>query len=136
MGLRIQTNATSLMAQRNVRTNNEMETRSEEKLASGYRINRAADDAAGLFIAERVRADIRSNRQGVRNGNDAISIIQTSEGGLVESANMLTRMRELAIEAATDTLTDVDRSLLDKEAQQLKQELGRMAETTQYDQRI
>ena len=104
MGLRIATNIQSLTAQRNLGVSHLAQQNSLEKLASGSRINRAADDAAGLAISEKMNAQIRSIRQDVRNANDGIAMIQTSEGGMNEIGNILTRFRELSIQGASDTI--------------------------------
>ncbi len=105
---------------------------STAKLSSGQRITKAADDAAGLAISEKLKAEIRSSKQANRNANDGISLIQTAEGGLNESSSILTRMRELAIQAASDTLTDSDRSKTSLEYQGLKTELDRISKTTEF----
>jgi flagellin len=132
MGLRIATNTQSLAAQRDLGINSMAQKNSLEKLASGTRINRAADDAAGLAIAEKMRASIRSVRQDVRNANDGISMIQTAEGGMSEVGNILVRFRELSTQAASDTLSDTERGFVDKEVQQLKQEVDRIAKSTEF----
>ncbi|MGK5084512.1 flagellin [Bdellovibrionota bacterium FG-1] len=132
MGLRIATNVQSLAAQRNLGVNNDAQKGSLEKLASGARINRAADDAAGLAISEKMRASIRSIGQDIRNANDGISMIQTAEGGMNEISNILVRFRELSIQAASDTITDVERGFMDKEVQQLHQEVNRIAAATEF----
>ncbi len=105
---------------------------STAKLSSGQRITRAADDAAGLAISEKLKAEIRSSKQANRNANDGISLIQTAEGGLNESSSILTRMRELAMQAASDTLTDADRGKSSLEYQALKSELDRISKTTEF----
>ena len=94
MGMRIRTNTTSLLAQRNLQSNSTEVKNSVERLASGYRINRSMDDAAGLAISENMRAEIRSLNQAKRNSNDAISMLQVAEGGMTEMGNILVRMRE------------------------------------------
>lgn len=132
MGLRINTNVQSLTAQRHLGINGAAQKDSLERLASGSRINRAADDAAGLAISEKMRGMIRSIRQDVRNANDGISMIQTAEGGMNEIGNILTRFRELAIQSASDTLGDEERGFIDKEVQQMKQEITRISSTTEY----
>jgi flagellin len=132
MGLRIATNVQSLAAQRNLGINNEAQKASLEKLASGSRINRASDDAAGLAISEKMRAGIRSVRQDMRNANDGISMIQTAEGGMNEISNILVRFRELSIQASSDTITDVERGFMDKEVNQLHQEVNRIAKATEF----
>ncbi len=132
MGLRIATNVQSINAQRQLGTNNVAQRDSLERLSSGSRINKAADDAAGLAISEKMRADIRSVRQDVRNANDGVSMIQTAEGGMNEIGNILVRFRELSIQASSDTLGDVERGFIDKEVQQLKSEVTRIAATTEF----
>lgn len=132
MGFRINTNISSLEAQRPLRTVARETEESFAKLSSGERINKAADDAAGLAISEKLKAEIRSSKQANRNANDGISLVQTAEGGLNESTSILTRMRELAIQAATDTLTDSDRKKSSVEYQQLKTELDRIAKSTSF----
>ena len=106
--------------------------RSIEKLSSGLRIVRAADDAAGLAISEQMRADIRSLNQAVRNANDGISLLQTAEGALNEVSGMLTRMRELAEQAANGSLSTSQRATLDQEFQALVSEITRIADTTEF----
>ena len=132
MGLRISTNVQSLAAQRNLGINSAAQKASLEKLASGSRITRAADDAAGLAISEKMRGQIRSVRQDVRNANDGISMIQTAEGGMNEVGNILIRFRELSIQAASDTISDTERGFIDKEVQQLHQEVDRIAKSTEF----
>jgi flagellin len=135
MGLRVNTNTQSLAAQRNLGVNSSAQKNSLEKLASGTRINRAADDAAGLAIAEKMRGGIRSIRQGVRNANDGISMIQTAEGAMNEVSNILIRFRELSVQAASDTIGDTERGFIDKEIQQLRGEIDRIAGATEYNGR-
>lgn len=135
MGLRVSTNVQSLSAQRNLGINNNAQKASLEKLASGSRINRAADDAAGLAIGEKMKAGIRSIRQDVRNANDGISMIQTAEGSMNEIGNILVRFRELSIQAASDTVGEGERKFIDKEVQALKQEINRLANNTEYNGR-
>src|SRR3954469_4786471 len=132
MGLRIATNTTALNAQRQMATTRGNLDKSLEKLASGSRINHAGDDAAGLAISENLKAQIRGIRQAKRNGLDGVSLIQVSEGGLNEISNMLTRLRELAIQAASDTIGDTERQFTDREFQSLKQEIDRIANITQF----
>ncbi len=132
MGLRINTNVPSLAAQRSLRNTNESLSDNLGKLSSGKRIVKSADDAAGMAISSRLTALIRGNYQAERNANDGISLVQIAEGGLNESANILTRMRELAIQAASDTIGDPERALADKEYQQIKQELDRISRVTEY----
>src|ERR1700689_2623441 len=125
MGLRINTNTTSLNAQRQVGMTRQNLDKTLEKLASGSRINHAGDDAAGLAISENLRAQIRGIRQAKRNAQDGISLIQVSEGGLNEISNILVRLRELGIQAASDTIGDTERQFTDREYQSLKQEEDR-----------
>ena len=132
MGFRIATNTQSISAQRSLNTTREAQNRSLEKLSAGERIVRAGDDAAGLAISEKLKAEIRSNKQATRNANDGISLVQTAEGGLNEVQNILIRLRELTMQSATDTLGDVERSFTDKEVQNLTQELQRIADTTKF----
>ncbi len=132
MGLRINTNTQSLAAQRNLGVSSMAQKASLEHLSSGSRINKAADDAAGLAIAEKMRAGIRSLGQGMRNANDGISLIQTAEGGMNEVGNILVRFRELSMQAASDTVGDTERGFIDKEMQQLKGEVTRIAKSTEY----
>ncbi len=103
-----------------------------ERLASGNRINRAGDDAAGLAISENLRAQVRGLRQAKRNAQDGVSLIQVTEGGLNEISNMIVRLRELAIQAASDTLGDKERSFTDREFQALKSEIQRVADSTNF----
>ena len=132
MGLRIRTNVSSLIAQRNVGQNNRDLQDSMEKLSSGYRINNSKDDAAGLAISENLRARIRGLGQARRNANDAVSMVQIAEGGMQEMSNMLVRMRELTVQAASDTVGDKERGFLNKEYSQLAQELQRTANVTEF----
>lgn len=132
MGLRISTNVASLNAQKNLLGTNRGLAQSMERLSSGSRINRAADDAAGLAISENLRALIRGYRQANRNANDGISLVQVAEGSLNEVSNMLIRLRELGVQAASDTLGDTERKFLDVEFQQLKSEIQRVTDSTQF----
>ena len=132
MGMRIATNISSINAQRTlVRSQLELQ-KSNAQISSGSRITKAADDAAGLGISEMLKSQIRSYSQASRNANDGISMVQVAEGGLGESSNLLTRMRELAIHAASDTVGDTERSYIDREAQQLKLEVERIAKTSRF----
>ncbi len=132
MGLRIATNVQAINAQKNLYgTGHEIAT-SMARMSSGYRINKSSDDAAGLAISENLKAQIRGFRQANRNANDGISMVQVAEGGLSEVANMLVRLRELSIQAASDTVGDRERGMVDIEYQQLKEEIERVAQTTQY----
>ncbi len=132
MGLRINTNVQAIAAQRHLIANSDGLKRSTEKMASGSRITRAADDAAGLAISENMRGQIRSIRQNLRNANDGIGLIQTAEGGLTEVANILIRFRELSIQSASDTIGDVERGFIDKEVGQLSSEIQRIAASTEF----
>lgn len=132
MSLRIATNIQSLAAQRSLNINRETQDRSLEKLSSGSRINRAGDDAAGLAISEKLRSHIRSMKQATRNANDGISLIQVAEGAMSEVGNILTRLRELSIQGASDTIGDNERGFIDKEIQALKNEINRIASNTEF----
>lgn len=135
MGLRIQTNVESLRAQENLRkTHNEM-NHTQNKLATGSRIIRALDDAAGLAISENIRASIRATEQNILNAQDAIALFETAEGSLNETTNIVIRMRELSIRAATDTNGDSERALINEEFQALKSELQRISDTTEFNGR-
>ncbi len=132
MGMRVSTNIAAINAQRNlVGSQNNMKD-SFAKLASGSRINKAADDAAGLAISENLKAQIRSTRQANRNANDGMSMVQVAEGGLNEIGNIIIRMRELGIQAASDTIGDKERSFINTEIQQLKNESERIANVTTW----
>lgn len=135
MGLRISTNVASLNAQKNLMfTQRGMQT-SLARMSSGNRINQAADDAAGLAISENLKGQIRGMRQAVRNANDGISLVQVAEGGLQEVSNMLIRLRELGVQAASDTIGDTERKFIDVEYQQLKSEIQRISEVTTFNGR-
>ena len=132
MGLRIATNVQALNAQKNLYgTSNEIST-TMARLSSGYRINRSSDDAAGLAISESLKAQIRGFKQANRNANDGISLVNVADGGLNEVSNMLVRLRELAIQTSSDTISDKERALVDVEYQQIKEEIERVAQTTQF----
>jgi flagellin len=132
MGFRVSTNIASVNAQRNLSNSQTAMQDSYAKLSSGSRINKAADDAAGLAISENLKADIRSFRQANRNANDGISMVQVAEGGMQEVSNIVTRLRELGIQAASDTVGDRERSMIDAEVQQIKSEMQRIAVTTKW----
>lgn len=132
MGFRIATNVQSIAAQRTLGMQRAEGNKELEKLASGERIVRAADDAAGLAISEKFKAEIRSNRQAQRNTQDGISLVQVAEGGLNEVSNMLIRMRELSIQSASDTIGEQERKFTDLEVQALKKEVDRIAGTTKF----
>ena len=132
MPLVINTNVPALNAQRQlVHSGNEVD-QAMERLSSGRRINSAADDAAGLAIANRMTSQVRGLTQAIRNSNDGVSMIQTAEGALDETTNILQRMRELAIQSANGIYSDTDRATLDAEVQQLIEELDRIADTTTF----
>jgi len=128
----VNTNIGSLNAQRNLSATNTAMQKSLEKLSSGYRINKAADDAAGLAISEKMRGQIKGLNQAVSNSQSAISLIQTAEGALNETHSILQRMRELAVQASNDTNTKADRTQIQKEMDQLSEELSRIGNTTEF----
>ncbi|MBI3535855.1 MAG: flagellin FliC [Deltaproteobacteria bacterium] len=132
MGLRINTNVPSLIAQRNLRSTRGSLDRTLERLSSGYRINHAGDDAAGLAISESLRAQLRGLSQAERNSQDGISVVQVAEGALAEVSNILIRMRELGVQAASDTIGPTERKFLDTEFQQLLEEIDRISNSTEY----
>ena len=135
MGLRIATNVQALAAQRFLGNNTLATQKSLEKLSSGSRINRAGDDAAGLAISEKLRGHIRSLQQASRNANDGVSMVQVAEGAMNEISNIMIRMRELSIQAASDTIGDPERGFLNKEVQGLKSEVDRIAQSTEFNGR-
>jgi flagellin len=128
----INTNVPSLIANVAIQKTNRGLSQAMEQMATGKRINSAKDDAAGLAISARMTSTVRGLDQAVRNANDGISMIQTAEGAMVEMTNMLQRMRELSVQSANDTYTDVDRGYLNLEFQQLKQEINRISENTEW----
>lgn len=132
MGMRVSTNIAAVNAQRNLIGSQRVMSKSMAQLASGSRINIAADDAAGLAISERLKSSIRSVRQANRNANDGISLVQTAEGGLNEISNIITRLREVGIQASSDTVGDTERGFINKEVQQLSAEMQRIASTTKW----
>ena len=132
MGLRINTNTQSLRAQTAMSKVEAQKSDSLAKLSSGTRINKAGDDAAGLAISEKLKANIRSSQQANRNANDGISMVQVAEGGLNETSNILVRMRELSVQAASDTVGDTERGMSNMEYQQLKSEMERISQVTEY----
>jgi flagellin len=132
MGLRIRTNVTSLVAQRHLGEAGKATAKQTEKLASGYRINHGADDAAGFAIAEVLKADVRSLNQSRRNANDAVSLVQTAEGGLDEVNNIMVRLRELSVQSASDTVGIRERRYLNEEFMALKDEADRIALSTEF----
>lgn len=122
----------SLGAQRALQKNNRNLNNNLRKLSSGERITRAADDAAGLAISEKLKSSIRSIRQAKRNADDGVSLIQTAEGGLSEVSNIIIRLRELAIQAASDTVGNTERGFSDIEFQQLKEEIQRISKSAEF----
>lgn len=132
MGLRISTNVAAINGHRNLANSQRVMANSLAQLSSGSRINKAADDAAGLAISETMRGHIRGMRQANRNANDGLSLVQTAEGGLNEIGNMIVRLRELGMQASSDTVGDRERSFINKEVTQLKDEIQRIAKTTKW----
>lgn len=132
MGLRIATNVTALKAQRSLSTSTENQAKSLDRLSSGSRINRAGDDAAGLAISEKLKASIRGLGQAKRNAHDGISLVQTAEGGLNEIGNILVRLRELSVQAASDTIGVEERQYIDMEYNSLVREVDRIANVTNF----
>jgi flagellin len=130
--MRINHNISALNTYRQLTVNVTASSKSLEKLSSGYRINRAGDDAAGLAISEKMRGQIRGLEMASKNAQDGISLIQTAEGALNETHAILQRMRELAVQSATDTNTDDDRAELQKEVEQLLEEIDRIANNTEF----
>ncbi|MEK3888044.1 flagellin N-terminal helical domain-containing protein [Bacillus sp. FSL K6-3431] len=133
--MRINHNIQALNAYRNLSQTMQSTSKSLEKLSSGLRINRAADDAAGLAISEKMRSQIRGLGMAERNSLDAVSLIQTAEGALNETHTILQRMRELSVQAANGTMEDDDRKAVQAEIEQLTEEIDRIAETTQFNQK-
>jgi len=132
MGTRINTNIEAFNAQRNLQLTGMQYSKSVEKLSSGLRINRAGDDAAGLSISEKLRAQVKGLAQAQRNAQDGISLIQTAEGALNETHSILQRMRELTVQASNGTLSTQDMSSINGEMQQLNQEIDRIAQKTTF----
>jgi len=132
MGLRINTNVASINAQRNLLGTKWGLDKSLERLSSGYRINRAGDDAAGLAISENLRAQVRGLKQASRNAQDGVSLVQVAEGGLNEISSIMIRLRELAVQAASDTIGPVERQFLNVEYDQLVSEIDRIADGTEF----
>ena len=135
MGLRINTNIASQEVQKNLRVSNAQQEAEFSKLSSGKRITKSADDAAGLAIAKKLEAETRGLRVAGRNANDAISMVQVAEGGLNETSNILTRLRELSIQAGSDTVGEAERGYLSLEYEQLVQEADRISKTTSFNGR-
>ncbi len=132
MPVRIFNNVPSLNAQRILGINNDRLAQSVERIASGIRINRGADDAAGLAISESLRSDIRALRQAVRNANDGISLINVTEGALNEQASILIRLRELSSQASTGTVGSTERATIQLEFSALRDEIDRIATSTEF----
>lgn len=132
MGLRIGTNVQSMRAQNSLSKVESAKSENLAKLSSGTRINKAGDDAAGLAISEKLKANIRGTQQATRNAGDGISLIQTAEGGLNEVSNILVRLRELSVQSASDTIGDQERKFSDLEFKQLTSEVERIATSTQF----
>ena len=132
MAIRIFNNIASINSQRILGANNDRLAKSVERISSGIRINRAADDAAGLAISEGLRSDIRATRQAVRNANDGISVINITEGALNEQASILIRLRELASQASTGTVGSTERQTIQLEFDALRLEIDRIAATTEF----
>ncbi|MFK7873363.1 MAG: flagellin [Oligoflexales bacterium] len=132
MSLTIRTNVTSLVAQRHLANSTKKINTYMQKLSSGHRINKAADDAAGLAIAEGLRSDIRALSQSRRNASDGISLLQVAEGSLVEISNIMVRLKELAVQSASDTIGSKEREYLNMEFFQLKDEIDRIAVSAEF----
>ena len=132
MGLRVNTNVTSINAQRNLSQVTSKLSTNFRRLSTGLRISSAADDAAGLAISERLRSQVRSLDQAKRNANDGISLVQTAEGALNEVSSILTRLRELSIQASNGTVSNADKDTLDEEFQSLVNEIDRIGSSTEF----
>jgi flagellin len=132
MALIVNTNIASLNAQRNLSTSNAALSLSLQRLSSGLRVNSAKDDAAGMAVAESITSGVRGNTQAIRNANDGISVGQTAEGALGQVANNLQRIREISVQAANGSISDSNRSQLQKEVDQLTQEISRIVQTTEF----
>ena len=132
MGLRIKTNISSINAQRNLSTTNNAVRENMQQLSSGYRINKAGDDAAGLAISNNITAKTRSLEQAARNANDGVSLVSIAESGMNEITNILTRLRELATQAASDTISNTERGYTNREYTKLVDEIERIANTTEW----
>lgn len=135
MGLRINTNIASQEVQKNLRASGAQQELEFAKLSSGKRITKSADDAAGLAISKKLEAETRGLKVASRNANDAISMVQVAEGGLNESSSILTRLRELSVQASSDTIGDTERGYLSLEYEQLVQEADRISKTTNFNGR-
>lgn len=132
MGMVVQHNMQAMNANRMLGTTSGAQAKSAEKLSSGYKINRAGDDAAGLKISEKMRSQIRGLDKASDNASDGVSLIQTAEGALNETHSILQRMNELAVQGANDTNQSIDRDAINQELQSLTDEIDRISETTQF----
>lgn len=132
MGMRISTNVASITARRSLEGNQKIMDKSMSQLSSGSRITKAADDAAGLSISEGMKSQVRSYQQALRNTNDGVSLLQVAEGGLGEISNIFTRMRELGVQSASDTVGNQEREFINQELGQLKDEVDRIAKSTNF----
>jgi len=132
MGLRVGTNVQSISSQRALKASVRDQNKALNKLSTGSRINTAGDDAAGLAISENLKANIRGSQQAARNAGDGISMIQTAEGGMNEVSNILVRLRELSVQAASDTIGDQERKFTNLEFQQLTTEIDRIANSSTF----
>ena len=132
--MRIQNNITAINAHRNYGVNSAGLSKNIEKLSSGYRINRAGDDAAGLAISEKMRAQIRGLNMASKNSQDAISLVQVAESGMQTIQDILQRMRELSVQSASDTNVTLDRAALDLELQELILEIDQIANTSEFNE--
>lgn len=130
--MRVSTNVRSMIAQRYVQQHTEERVKEDMKLSSGERIVRSSDDPAGLAISEKMRSKIRSNSQAERNTNDSISLLQVAEGSLNTMQAIASRLRELSMQSASDTVSDMDRSVIDKEFQHMKNEIERLTVSTSF----
>ena len=133
MGLRISTNIASQSVQKNLKEVSQKGDSELEKLSSGKRITKSADDAAGLAIATNLEAQTKGLRQATRNANDGISVIETADGAMTEVHEMLQRLNELAVKSANGTLSDDDRTMIQQEAEQLCSEIDRISDTVEFD---
>ncbi|MCA8974171.1 MAG: flagellin FliC, partial [Planctomycetes bacterium] len=132
MGLRVNTNVTSINAQRNLSSVTNSLANNFRRLSTGLRISTAADDAAGLAISERLRSQVRSLEQSKRNANDGISLVQTAEGGLNEVSSILIRLRELAVQSSNGSVSPQDKDTLNEEFSSLVQEIDRIGRSTEF----
>ena len=132
MSISLKTNIASLSGQRHLNKTNGRLQKSLQRLSSGYRINTSMDDAAGMGVSERMRSQIRGLNQAERNANDGLSIVQTAEGAMAEVSNILIRMRELSVQAASDSITDTDRGYVNTEFQDLISEIDRVSNVVEY----